>query len=114
VNTPEHGWLGADPDQLDRFAGELDELAGELERICARLADMASAVSPCDDPVTVRASAERAEDGDDRSGRPIHAVAGAINDMRQQALVARLAARDHRDTERSAGVDRRMTGERPT
>jgi hypothetical protein len=114
VNSSDRSWLRADPDQLDRFAGELDELADDLERIRARLSDMASFVSPSTDPATLRAVEGLAEDGHDHPGTPVYAVARAINDMRQQALVARLAARDYRDAERTAAVRLRAASERAT
>jgi hypothetical protein len=114
VNSPDRDWLRADPDQLDRFAGELDELAGELERVRARLADMALFISPSTDPATLWVAAGLAEDGYDHPGAPIHVVAGAINDMRQRALVARLAARDYREAERTAVTRLRAAGEQTT
>lgn len=95
LNNFNRGWLGADPDQLDRFAGDLDVLVEDLTRIRTVLSDVASFLSPSADPATRRAAAELAEDGHDRHGTPPGAVTCAINDLRGLAI----AARDHRKAE---------------
>jgi hypothetical protein len=108
------GWLRADPGLLDRFADEIDDLAEALERLRARQSDMASFQSPSTDPATVRATAGLAEDGHDRAGTPVHAVSRTIDDLRKQAVAARLAARDHRAGERAITEDLRRAGDDPS
>lgn len=114
MDSPDRDWLRADPDQLNRFAAELDELAGELARIRTWLSDIASFTSPSTDPATLRAAAELAEDGHDRPGTPVNAVARVIDDMLRQAQIARLAARDYRDVESQAVSTLRAAGEQAT
>jgi len=110
---PSGSWLSADLEKLERFAAELDEIVERLERIRSKQSDMALFLSPSVDPATVRATALLAEDGHDRPGTPVHAISATIDDLRQQVLAARLAARDYRGTESSVVERMRSSAEDP-
>lgn len=99
-----HSWLRADPDLLDQFAEKLAALADELETIRSRQSDMAPFRSPSTDPATVRMAARLAEDGQDRDGTAVHVIANTIDDLRMQAVAARMAAAEYRAAEQSAAA----------
>jgi hypothetical protein len=107
MNSPPvaRGWLWADPDLLERFADGVDELIKCLESLRTRQSDAAWFRSPSTDPATLRVTARLAEDGYDFDGTPMHAITTVIEDLRQQVLAARLAARDHRAREQAVIED---------
>jgi hypothetical protein len=103
--------LRVDPERLEQFAEGVEELIPVLETLRARQADAAWCRSPSTDPATMRATARLAEDGYDIEGTPPHVIARVISDLRQQAVAARLAARDFRAQEDTAVEDINKAGE---
>lgn len=99
------GSLQAHTDQFDRFAEEIDELIVLLERIRTQESNAALFRAPSTDPATVRAAAHLAQDGHDLPGTPVRAISTAIEDLRKQAIAARLAARDYRAADQAAIED---------
>ncbi|MGB3440535.1 MAG: hypothetical protein WBA97_17445 [Actinophytocola sp.] len=96
------GWLWVDPERLEKFADGVEELIPRLEALRTSQSDAAWFRGPSTDPATMNASARLAEDGYDVDGTPVRAIAKVINDLRQQVIAARLAARDHRANEQAA------------
>ena len=107
------GWLWVNPERLERFAADVEQLITRLEALRVRQADAAWFRSPSTDPATLAVTARLAEDGYDFDGTPVHAVARVIDDLRQQVVAARLAARDYDAGEQSAIEYMDKTGEGP-